>query len=115
MRLYPLRAHSSFRVPDTSACFPEGAHTAKPKIHNRLRATEGSRLGYRGASLAALIQPLGAASEILRSAPKYLRSSRFGAAPPFYEPRCQASPGVGTMSPLGRFLRNSPASRRFAA
>src|SRR5688500_17044810 len=47
-----------------------------------MRATEGSRLGYRGAGYAALIQPPGAAGEILRSAPKCLCSSGLGAAPP---------------------------------
>jgi hypothetical protein len=52
------------------------------KLHNRLRANEGSRLGDCGAGYAALIQPLGAAGEILRSAPKCLRSSGLGAAPP---------------------------------
>jgi hypothetical protein len=52
------------------------------KILNGLRATEGSRLGYREAGNAALIQPQGAAGEILQSAPNCLRSSGFGAAPP---------------------------------
>ncbi|HEX5871446.1 MAG TPA: hypothetical protein VFY65_13555, partial [Longimicrobium sp.] len=45
------------------------------KLLNRLRATEGSRLGNRGAGHAALIQPPGAAGEILRSAPWLIDSA----------------------------------------
>jgi hypothetical protein len=39
------------------------------KIHNRLRATEGSTLGHDGARFGVAIQPVRSAGQILRSAP----------------------------------------------
>src|SRR3712207_5672938 len=81
--------------------------------HKNLRATEGPSPGPRWARCTPQIRPLDCADKVLRPAPEYDVETGYSAAPPFYEPRCQASPGVETNVPLGRFPVNlPPVSRR---
>ena len=56
--------------------------TRNQKLHNILRATEGPRLGGARGRIRARNQPSRSAGEVLRSAPKCVRTVGSGAAPP---------------------------------